>query len=185
MTARYMLFAALIATPAAAFLSTQSLLLFYLVFPLSELFSLNWKFFRNAAVLIPAPAAVLCWAWLFGNYEAFHRSLRWICALSAGVYFARSLGPGGISLVLKSFHRCSFLTALADSIDTAGSAAASAGEIWREAGVLPLRERIVHTLTVSIKSGKPVAESVPSAFPVSIAVISWIFFIAVLSGRLN
>ncbi|PIE51206.1 hypothetical protein CSA37_13145 [Candidatus Fermentibacteria bacterium] len=180
-----MLFAALIATPAAAFLTTQSLLLFYLVFPFSALFSLDWKFFRNAALLIPAPAAVLCWAWLSENDAAFHRSLRWICALSAGVYFARSLGPGGISLVLRSFYRCSFLTALADSIHTAGSAAASAGEVWREADSFPFGERIVHTLTGSIKAGKPVKDSVPDAFPVAIAVISWIFFIAVLSGRLN
>lgn len=180
----FMLFSALVAVPVSAMACTEKFLYFFTLFPIVGLAGRNWKYCRRFLVLSTAPAVVLVWASLTGNSQSIFRSIRWICAVASGTYFASVLGSAGIASVLGSsgsfplFHRFSQLMLLA------GSTASKAGECWEMNSRLPLVPRILRSASDSVKLAdytvsKP-QDSGPVALPV--AVVSWIFLLVSVSG---
>lgn len=186
MTGDIMVFAALVATPASSFLCGYSYLLFFLVFPLGAILEKRPVYFRNLALIAAAPSIVFVWGTLSGHYESTPTALRWICAVSGGVYFAGALGPRGIASVLGQTRRFSPAARLSETMMLAGGAASSAKDLWKKNSDLPLSERIAATLKDALLSEIEPAEeetAAAGAVAISVAVVSWLFLLASVAGR--
>lgn len=180
MTAGVMVFASLLAVPASAFLCSTAFLAVFAVFPAASLALKNPRYFRNLFFVALAPGAVLLWAVLSNHPEAVSRSMRWICASSAGVFFAGVLEPSGISAILERIGA----VRLSETMHYAGGAVSVAGANWKRNRNLPLAERAAETVRESVSADPPTGKSYrkPGAVPVIVAVFSWVFLLLSLAG---
>ncbi len=179
-----MLFSALVAVPVSAVLCNGKFLYFFALFPVAAFAGREWKYCRRFPALSLAPAVVLAWASLTGNSQSTMRSVRWICAVASGTYFASVLGSAGIASVLNSADSFPFLRKLSRLMLLAGSTASKAGHCWADNSSLPLIPRILQSASDSVEQAnvtipKP-RNSGPIALPV--AVVSWIFLLISVSG---
>ncbi len=181
-----MIFAALVAVPAASFLCGGRYLPFFCLFPVAAAAELNFRYFRNIALLAFAPLLFLVWAILTGNGVTTLRSLRWIAALAAGSYFAGALGTSGIACVLKKMGSVQSLRTLSETMETAGPAIRVARETWNRNTDLPVLKRVSRVLSESLAAQPENAEpGVVKAVPVAAAAVSWLFLLGAVSGRLR
>ena len=180
----YMVFAALLATPISAMLCAENLLPFFILFPLSSLIGKNWKYCKSLPFLLVAPAIFLIWAFIEGSGHSTMRSLRWICALTSGSYFASALGTAGIARVMHSFSSIPFAAKLSDLMVMAGSTVSNVRHYWSEYSNLPLLQRILQSAVESVSntSSDIIEAGEPAAIPVLMAVVSWVFFLVSVSG---
>jgi len=180
----FMLFSALVAVPVSAMVCNEKFLYFFALFPLVALAGRKWKYCRMFLVLSSAPAAVLVWASLTGNGQSLFRSIRWICAVASGSFFASVLGSAGIASVLGSFGSFSFFRRLSQLMLLAGSTASKAGECWVNNSRLPLVPRILRSASDSVKlADYTVSEPQNSGyFGLPVAVVSWLFLLVSVSG---
>jgi len=180
-----MIFAALVAAPASAFLCGRFSLLFFLVFPAAALTEMRFRYFRNLAFMVFAPLLVFLWAWYTGNHVSAERSLRWICSLSAGVYFAVSLGPGRIAAVVRSISGLPPFQSFSDMMMLAGGTSAAAVEMWKKHSSMVFKERLFATVRDAVAAAEPKEpEPVSSGtIPFVTAVIAWVFLLVSVSGR--
>jgi hypothetical protein len=184
MNRNFMLFSALVAVPVSAMVCNEKLLFFFTLFPLVALAGRKWKYCRRFLVLSTAPAVVLAWASLTGNSLSILRSVRWICAVASGTYFASVLGSAGIASVLGSSGSFSFFRRLSRLMLLAGSTASKAGECWLNNSRLPLVPRILRSASDSVKlADYTVSEPQDSGhLALPVAVVSWIFLLVSVSG---
>lgn len=182
-----MVFAALLAVPASAFLCPAAFLPCFALFPLASLVRFRPGYFRNLLFISPGPVLFLIWALATGNSSGALVALRWVCALSAGVYFAGSLGPGGIASVLGNARGFPPAARLSETMILAGGAASAAGEYWKVHRGRPVRERLTMTVTDALGAGEPVPgpRKPPGRLAVFVAALSWCFFILSVSGSLR
>jgi hypothetical protein len=184
MTARYMMFAALLTAPLSALICSRYWLFFFAVFPLAALFSSGIRYIRSLLLLSIPPGVVLIWAHLTGNADTAQRSLRWICTIASGTYFAVELGTGGIADVVRSVGSSSFARRFSDLMLMAGNTASNAREYWVRHSDLPLHRRILKTASDSVEKALPVESEIKQSgiVPVSVAVLSWLFLVVSISG---
>ena len=127
---------------------------------------------------------MLVWAYYSGNHSSTLGSLRWICALSAGTYFASELGASGISQVFQSMNDFPFAEKFSDLMLLAGSVAERSKEYWTDNAGLPFKQRIFQTTSDAVLKAtitKMEKQSI-NLFPLSVAVISWLFLLVSISG---
>lgn len=180
-----MVFAALAASPASAFLCPDRWLYFFGIFPVLSVVEGGSRRLRGFLLLSMAPFALFLWSMHLGNQQAAGNSLRWISAISAGTFFAGVLGPSGISSVLSSFTILPAARRLSDTMLAAGGSVAAAGTSWRAHGGMPFMKRLETTLEEAL--GAPSAEAShqsPGSLPVTAAALSWCFLLASLAGLL-
>jgi len=176
-----MVFASLTAVPVSAFICPFHWLLFFALYPAASLIEKKLTYFRNLFFIALPPLTAFAWATLSNHPESASRSIRWVCAVSSGVYFAGSLGPGGIAAVLEMAGA----GRLSDTMSLAGEAISAARTNWREHRALPVRERALVTVrdSVSVKGYPRNVLVSPGPVPLTVAVISWMFLVISLSGR--
>ncbi len=184
MSGKFMMFAAMLTVPISAMICPGSFLLFFILFPLSAILSANWMYCKSLFFLLVTPAIFLVWAFLSGNEQSFLRSLRWICALTSGTYFASELGTSGMAAVLMAMKGFPFTGKLAELMLMAGGTASNARQCWVENAEMSLFSRVLQSVSDSVANARPApVELRPSgAFPVSVAVVSWLFLLVSLSG---
>ena len=184
MTAEYLLFSAMLAVPLSAMICTSNFLYFFILFPVVAVTSGRWKYCQRLLLLSVPPAVLLVWAYLSGNNQSAVRSVRWICALTSGTYFASELGTAGIAAVLRSIKTVDFTGKLSELIIMAGSTASNVRQCWAENSDLPLFSRILQSAGDSVsKASSALPESNPSGvLPFSLAVVSWLFVLVSVSG---
>jgi hypothetical protein len=176
-----MIFAALVAVPFSAMMCVNSLLYFFILFPVAALAGGKRGYLRRLVLMCFPSVVMLIWFYFSGNSQSTVRSLRWICAIASGTYFATVLGSSGIAAVLKSIP---FAAGLSDLMLLAGGTAFRAGACWAENSELPLVARVIQSASDSIgKAESVVPEKKPSDFfSLSVAVVSWIFLLVSVSG---
>ncbi len=184
MIAEYMVFAALLSVPFSAMICTCNFLYFFVLFPVAAISSGNWKYCRSLFFLSFPPAVFLAWAYFTGNEQSTLRSMRWICALASGTYFASELGTAGMAGVLRSMRPFPFTEKLSELMLMAGSTALNARRCWEENTELPLIQRILQSAGDSVSRASPdIPEQHPlGVFPLSVAAVSWIFMLVSISG---
>ncbi|MCK5131184.1 MAG: hypothetical protein KAR40_03425 [Candidatus Sabulitectum sp.] len=184
MTANCMVFSALLAVPLSAMICTSNLLYFFVLFSVASIASGRWKYCRRLFFLSFPPAVLLVWAYLSGNNQSTLRSIRWICALASGTYFASELGTGGMAGVLQSMRPFPFTEKLSVLMQMAGSTASNVRPCWVGNSELPLFSRILQTAGDSVsKANSVLPERKPcGVLPLSVAVLSWIFLLLSVSG---
>ncbi len=187
LAAEVMVFAALVAVPASAFLCPAGLLPCFALFPLAALFHLFPGYFRNLLLMASGPVLYMAWALAAGNPAGSLTALRWVCALSAGVYFAGSLGPAGIASVLGLARGFPPAARLSEAMMFAGGAASAAGVRWRAHRDRPVRERLTAAVAEALRSPEPAAapERPPGRLALFVSVLSWCFLLLSVSGRLR
>ncbi len=180
----YMLFSALLAVPLSAMICDSSFLYFFLIFPFTALLSRKFIYCKRLFLLSIAPSMMLVWAYYSGNIPSSLRSLRWICALSAGTYFASELGTSGISQVFQSMKGFSAAKRFSHLMLLAGSVAEKSKEFWTDNADLPFKQRIFQTTSdaVSKATVTKVEKQSVSLSPILVAVISWLFLLVSISG---
>lgn len=175
--------ASLLASPASAFLCHQRWLAAFALFPLAALAERRWRYFRNLLGVGFAPLALLVWASAHGEPEAAARSLRWLAAVSSGLYFASVLGPGGIASVIGEAGSFPPAVRLSRTMLQAGGSAAAAGAGWSRGAELPMTERVAAALIHSLEAEPlPIQEVRPGMLPSALAVVSWGFLLLSTSG---
>lgn len=181
MTGAVMVFASMVAAPASAFLCPWQWLYFFALYPASALGGLRFTYFRNLFFIALPPFAAFLWAVATNHPESASRSLRWICAAASGIYFAGALGPSGIASVLSAAGA----RRLSETMALAGSAASSAGRIWKRNKDLPAAQRLWTTLKESASPAASIGVPFhpPGPFPVILAAVSWVFLLVSVSGR--
>lgn len=184
MTAEYMIFSALLTVPVSAMVCTSDFLYFFILFPVVAVAGRKWKYCRRLLFLSFPPVVLLVWAYHIGNNQSALRSLRWICALAPGTYFASELGTAGVAGVLRSIRPFPFAGKLSELMLMAGSTASNARQLWVENSELPFFSRILQTAGESVSEANPVVQEwQPSGvLPVLIAVVSWVFLLVSISG---
>lgn len=184
MSGKFMMFASMLTVPVSAMICPRNFLLFFILFPISAILSANWMYCKSLFFLLLTPAIFLVWAFLSGNEQSSLRSLQWICALTSGTYFASELGSSGMAAVLMAMKGFPFAGKLAELMLLAGGTASNARQCWIENAEMPLFSRVLQSVSDSVEKARPVhGELRPSgAFPVSIAVVSWLFLLVSLSG---
>lgn len=184
MIAEYLVFAALLTVPLSAMLCSSSLLYFFILFPVAAVSSGNWKYCKSICFLLFPPSVLLVWACLAGNDQSALRSIRWICALASGTYFASELGTAGMAGVLGSMIPFPFTAKLSELMLLAGSTASNVRQCWVENAELPLFRRILESAGDSVSKANlnlPEQQSL-GVFPLSVAAVSWIFLLVSISG---
>ncbi len=175
--------AALLASPASAFLCQQRWLAGFAVFPLAALAERRWRYFRNLLMIGLAPLALLVWATVAGEPATAGRSLRWLAAVSSGLYFAAVLGPGGIASVIGGARSFPPAMNLSLTMLQAGGSAAAAGEGWSRGADLPVAERLAAALKHSLEAEPLAVQDVhPGIIPSLVAIVSWGFLLLSASG---
>ncbi|MCD4708310.1 MAG: hypothetical protein K8S62_11300 [Candidatus Sabulitectum sp.] len=184
MTAEYLVFATLLTVPLSAMICTSNFLYFFILFPAAAVFSGRWKYCGRLFFLSFPPVVLLVWACLAGNDQSALRSLRWICALASGTYFASELGTAGTAGVLRSMRMFPSAGKLSELMLLAGSTASNVRRCWMENAELPLFPRIIQSAgdSVSGASLNLPEQQPPGVFPLSIAVVSWLFVLVSVSG---
>lgn len=184
MTADFMLFSALLAVPLSAMLCSGNSLFFFVLFPLVAIAQGKWMYCKRLFFLTLPAIIFLVWAYFGDNKSGFIDSIRWICAITSGIYFAAELGTAGIAGVLGSVKSLPFAGRLSDLMLLAGSTAANVRKCWLENSDLPLSRRIVQSATDSVAAAelhspqhKPMG-----ILPLSVAVVSWVFLLISISG---
>ena len=175
--------AALLASPASAFLCQQRWLAGFAVFPLAALAERRWRYFRNLLVVGFAPLALLVWASSVGDPDTAARSLKWLAAVSSGLYFAAVLGPGGIASVIGGARSFPPAVNLSRTMLQAGGSAAAAGDGWSRGADLSVTERLAKALKHSMEAEPlPVQDVCPGILPSAVAAVSWGFLLLSASG---
>lgn len=178
-----LILAALLASPASAFLCHQRWLAVFAVFPLAALAERRWRYFRNLLAVGLTPLALLVWSSAAGEPETAARSLKWIAAVSSGLYFAAVLGPGGIASVMAGAGSFPPAATLSRTMLQAGGSAAAAGDGWSRGVDLPLTERLAAALQHSLEAEPLAVQDVcPGILPSMMAVASWGFLLLSASG---
>lgn len=136
MTPALLVFAALIGTPASAFVCRPGSLPFLAVFPVIGGIRGGAGYLKRLAGISIPPAAVLVWAAL-GSRDAVVPSLRWLAAAGAGSFFAWVLGASGTAMVLRAAGERfpalkGFLEPLIVAMLMAGPCAGLTRAAWRE-----------------------------------------------------
>lgn len=182
-----MVFAALIAAPSSAFLCGTRFMPFFAVFPAAALLEGRLRFFRNLFLIALAPLLFFIWAAFSGNDPTAERSFRWICSLSAGVYFASVLGPCGIAAVTGSIRRAPFFTMFSDLMLLTGGASATARRSWIKNEGTVFKERLFATVRDAVTDPEPLQPDMSGvkAVPLLVAVLSWLFLLSAVSGRIT
>ena len=181
MTGGVMVFASMAAAPASAFLCPAHWLVFFMLYPVVSLAQKKLTYFRNLFFIALPPVTVFVWALLSHHPESASRSIRWVCAVASGVYFAGTLGPGGIASVLEMAGA----QRLSDTMSLAGDAVSAARLNWKRYGELPVRERVSVTVrdSVLISASPQIISGSQGPVPVAVAVVSWLFLLLTISGR--
>ncbi len=184
MTADFMLFSALLAVPLSAMLCTGDSLYFFILFPLVAITQRRWMYCKRLFFMTLPPVIFLIWAYFVGDDSGYVRSIRWICALASGTYFAAELGTAGMASVLGSLESIPFTRRLSDLMLLAGSTAINVRKFWVDNSELPLFRRIIQSAGDSVAGAelhspqrKPIG-----ILPLSVAVISWVFLLISVSG---
>ncbi len=184
MTADFMLFSALLAVPLSAMLCSGNSLFFFILFPLAAVVQGKWMYCKRLFFLTLPPVIFLVWAYWGGNKSGYLSSIRWICAITSGTYFAAELGTTGIASVLGSVKFLPFAGRLSDLMLLAGSTAANVRKCWVENSDLPLSRRIIQSAADSVAGAElhsPQHNPV-GILPLSVAVMSWVFLLISVSG---
>ena len=163
---------------------SSEFLFFYAVFPLAAVFSAGFRYIRSFLLLCFPPGIILAWAYFTGNTDTALRSLRWICAIASGTYFAVELGTQGIAGVLRSTGSFPYAEKLSDLMLMAGDTASNAKQKLAEEQSIAFVSRILLTATDSVENSRSVQSEIeqPGLLPVSIAVMSWLFLLVSVSG---
>ncbi|MCK5786951.1 MAG: hypothetical protein KAH54_10400 [Candidatus Sabulitectum sp.] len=184
MTSKYLIFTALLSVPLSAVICHRIFLYFFILFPLSAVVTANWRYCRALLLLSLPPVVFLVWSYFSGNGESLQRSLRWICALASGSYFASELGTAGVALVLRSMRPFPLTGKLSELMLLAGSVTGNAKQCWKENVELPLLQRIIQSAEDSVSKAEPVVpeQTSTAAVPLFIAMLSWLFLLVSISG---
>ncbi len=184
MTANYMVFSALLVVPVSAMICVDSFLYFFILFPVAAVSAGKWMYCRRLIVVSFPPAVLMIWAYLTGNDQSSLTSLRWICALASGTYFASELGTAGMAGVLDSMRLLPFSARLSELLTLAGSTASNVKSCWAAKSDLPLFSRIIQSAGDSVAkadSTLPAAEQC-DVIPFSLSIVSWVFLLVSVSG---
>lgn len=184
MTADFMLFSALLAVPFSAMLCSDNSLYFFALFPLVAVAQGKWMYCKRLFFLTLPATIFLVWTYFEGSQSGFIDSIRWICAISSGTYFAAELGTTGIAGVLGSVKFLPFMGRLSDLMLLAGSTAVRVRKCWMENSDLPLMLRISQTAADSIAGAEliPPQQKSVGILPLSVAAMSWVFLLISVSG---
>jgi len=176
-----MVLASMLAAPVSAFLCPVQWLYFFALYPAMSLAERKLAYFRNLFFMVLPPAAVFLWSILSDHSASALSSLRWACAVASGVYFAQTLGPGGIGYLLG----IAGVKGLSNTMSIAGEATSAARLHWRENSDLPVMERAAAAVKNSLsgRESPQRADLSLGLLPVIVAVVSWLFLLVSISGR--
>jgi len=126
----------------------------------------------------------MIWAYLTRSDHSSLTSLRWICALASGTYFASELGTAGMVSVLESMKHIPFAARLSELLTLAGSTASNVRSCWAANSELPLLQRILRSADDSVAQADltPSAAQQCGVIPFLVSIVSWIFLLVSVSG---
>lgn len=187
MITKFMVFSALLMVPLSAMMCTYNLLYFFILFPMAAIVTGKWKYCQRLFFLLLSPFMVLVWAHVTGNNLAVVRSVRWICALATGTFFASELGTAGMADVFLSMKSLPYTKKFSELLLMAGSTASNVRLCWAENADLPLVSRILRSSDDSVSKACPTRSErrSPGRFTLLVAVFSWIFMLVSISGIMD
>ena len=190
MTMAVLAFAALLGTPASAFLCRAGSLPLYLVFPVLGVLEGGAGYLKRIAALSLPPVIALVWAY-FSSPDAVLPALRWLSAAAAGSFFAWVLGTSGTAMVLQRVaDRVPFLRKplepLMLTMLLAGPGAALTVVAWKETrGLGALPDRLAVVMERVLSEVQPGREAVFISMPSAVfSGLGWLFLATALAGLL-
>ena len=126
----------------------------------------------------------MVWVYLTGNDQSLLTSVRWICALASGTYFASELGTAGMAGVLESMKPLPFSARLSELLILAGSTASNVRRCWAANSDLTLLSRIIQSTGDSVAKADSTLSAAEQCgvIPFSLSIVSWVFMLVSVSG---
>jgi len=188
-----LLFSALVAGPASAFLLDIQWVPLLIVFPLLALFTPARRGMARLTFLAVAPVFVLLWGLIEGDQIFIHRGIRWAAAVFTGAAISGALGTSRASSLLfalsKRVRFAGLTESLAMVVSLAGPCARSIRNEFSHSrrNGMDLTDSFARALESVHEDRLPLSDRAAERNSLSMVsgVLAWLIMLAAVSGVLS